>query len=193
MSWASSAPAAGPLFSFQLPDYAPSDVALFGLYGPELMLVTELTTIQNINYFETICRSYPNGHQLENRIDRIGAFGYSEGSAVVAMQAGDPETPYQAVALMGPVAQPGELMGSFFGGPEAFEAYYEAERRALEARQSEELAQRELELARALQRRLLPPATGAGAGYRIAARNLALAFPELDEAERTRLLRRHFH
>ena len=57
--------------------------------------------------------------------DRIGAFGYSEGSAVVAMQAGDPETPYQAVALMGPVAQPAELMGSFFGGPEAFEAYYE--------------------------------------------------------------------
>jgi dienelactone hydrolase len=47
--------------------------------------------------------------------DRIGALGYSEGSAVVAMQAGQPDTPYQAIALMGPVAQPGELMGSFFG------------------------------------------------------------------------------
>lgn len=57
--------------------------------------------------------------------ERIGALGYSEGSAVVAMQAGQPDTSYQAVALMGPVAQPGELMGSFFGGPEAFEAYYQ--------------------------------------------------------------------
>ncbi len=58
----------------------------------------------------------------------------------------------------------------------AFEAYYAAERRALEARKSEELAQRELELARALQRRLLPPPERAGAGYRIAARNLAARF-----------------
>jgi pimeloyl-ACP methyl ester carboxylesterase len=41
------------------------------------------------------------------------------------MQVGDPETTYQAVALMGPVAQPGALMGSFFGGAEAFDAYYE--------------------------------------------------------------------
>ncbi len=58
-------------------------------------------------------------------VDRIGAFGYSEGSAVVAMESGKPDTPYQAVALMGPVAHPGELMSSFFGGPDAFAAYYE--------------------------------------------------------------------
>ncbi len=57
--------------------------------------------------------------------DRIGALGYSEGSAVVALQAGEPDSAYQAVALMGPVAQPGELMSAFFGGPEAFDAYYE--------------------------------------------------------------------
>ena len=38
--------------------------------------------------------------------DRIGGFGYSEGSAVVAMQAGQPFTPYKAVALLGPVAHP---------------------------------------------------------------------------------------
>ena len=57
--------------------------------------------------------------------DRIGAFGYSEGSAVVAMQAGNSDTPYKAVALMGPLAQPGELMSSFFGGPDSFAAYYE--------------------------------------------------------------------
>lgn len=56
--------------------------------------------------------------------DRIGAFGYSEGSAVVAMQAGDPETPYQAVALMGPVAEPTQVFESFFGGQESFDAYY---------------------------------------------------------------------
>jgi len=41
--------------------------------------------------------------------DRIGGFGYSEGSAVVAMQAGQPFTPYKAVALMGPVAHPAEV------------------------------------------------------------------------------------
>jgi dienelactone hydrolase len=57
--------------------------------------------------------------------ERIGAFGYSEGSAVVAMQAGEPDTSYKAVALMGPLAQPGELMSSFFGGSDAFAAYYE--------------------------------------------------------------------
>ena len=38
--------------------------------------------------------------------NRIGGFGYSEGSAVVAMQAGHPFTPYKAVALLGPVAHP---------------------------------------------------------------------------------------
>ncbi len=57
--------------------------------------------------------------------DRIGAFGYSEGSAVVAMEAGKPDTPYQAIALVGPVAQPREVLRSYFGGPDAFAAYYE--------------------------------------------------------------------
>ena len=57
--------------------------------------------------------------------DRIGAFGYSEGSAVVAMQAGEPFTPYQAVALMGPVANPAEDFAASWGGDEAFAAYYE--------------------------------------------------------------------
>ncbi len=58
----------------------------------------------------------------------------------------------------------------------AFEASYEAERRALEARRLEELAARELELARSLQRRLLPPGEGRGEGFRLAARNLAARF-----------------
>jgi pimeloyl-ACP methyl ester carboxylesterase len=43
----------------------------------------------------------------------------------IAMEAGKPDTPYQAVALMGPVAQPGKLMSSFFGSPDAFAAFYE--------------------------------------------------------------------
>jgi len=43
--------------------------------------------------------------------DRIGGFGYSEGSAVTAIQAGRPFTPYKAVALLGPVAHPAELFG----------------------------------------------------------------------------------
>lgn len=55
--------------------------------------------------------------------DRIGGFGYSEGSAVVAMQAGQPFTPYRAVALLGPVARPLDVFGTFFGG--RFDAYYE--------------------------------------------------------------------
>ena len=54
--------------------------------------------------------------------DRIGGFGYSEGSAVVAMQAGQPFTPYQAVALLGPLAHPAEVFDVFFGG--SFDAYY---------------------------------------------------------------------
>jgi hypothetical protein len=54
--------------------------------------------------------------------DRIGGFGYSEGSAVVAMQAGQPFTPYQAVALLGPLAHPADVFDSFFGGN--FDAYY---------------------------------------------------------------------
>ena len=55
--------------------------------------------------------------------DRIGGFGYSEGSAVVAMQAGQPFTPYKAVALLGPVAHPAEVFEGFFGAAQ-FEAYY---------------------------------------------------------------------
>jgi dienelactone hydrolase len=54
--------------------------------------------------------------------DRIGGFGYSEGSAVVAMQAGQPFTPYKAVALLGPLAHPTEVFDLFFGGN--FDAYY---------------------------------------------------------------------
>jgi uncharacterized protein len=53
---------------------------------------------------------------------RIGGFGYSEGSAVVAMQAGQPFTPYRAVALLGPVANPRQLFDVFFGGN--FDEYY---------------------------------------------------------------------
>ncbi len=53
---------------------------------------------------------------------RIGGFGYSEGSAVVAMQAGQPFTPYGAVALLGPVAHPRDLFDTFFGGN--FDEYY---------------------------------------------------------------------
>ena len=41
--------------------------------------------------------------------DRVGGFGYSEGSAITAIQAGRPFTPYRAVALLGPVAHPAEL------------------------------------------------------------------------------------
>jgi dienelactone hydrolase len=47
--------------------------------------------------------------------DRIGAFGYSEGSAVVAMLAGRPGTPYQAVSLLGPLADPDEVFKATFG------------------------------------------------------------------------------
>jgi uncharacterized protein len=54
--------------------------------------------------------------------DRIGGFGYSEGSAVVAMQAGQPFTPYKAVGLLGPLAHPPEVFDLFFGGN--FHAYY---------------------------------------------------------------------
>lgn len=54
--------------------------------------------------------------------NRVGGFGYSEGSAVVALQAGAPYTPYQAVALLGPVAHPKDIFASFFGGK--FDAYY---------------------------------------------------------------------
>ena len=56
--------------------------------------------------------------------DRIGGFGYSEGSAVVAMQAGQPFTPYKAVALLGPLAHPGDVFKSVFG-EDQFQAYYD--------------------------------------------------------------------
>jgi uncharacterized protein len=55
--------------------------------------------------------------------DRIGGFGYSEGSAVVAMQAGQPFTPYKAVALLGPVAHPATVF-QLFMGEDQFWAYY---------------------------------------------------------------------
>lgn len=58
----------------------------------------------------------------------------------------------------------------------AFETSHEAEKRALEARKSEELAARELELARFLQRRLLPPGESRGKGFLLAARNLAARY-----------------
>jgi hypothetical protein len=55
--------------------------------------------------------------------DRVGGYGYSEGSAVVAMQAGQPFTPYRAVALMGPVAHPRAVFEGLFGVA-GFGAYY---------------------------------------------------------------------
>lgn len=58
----------------------------------------------------------------------------------------------------------------------AFAASRAAEARAFEARRENALAARELELARALQRRLLPPPHAAGAGWRLVARNLAARF-----------------
>ena len=55
--------------------------------------------------------------------DRIGGYGYSEGSAVVAMQAGQPFAPYRAVALMGPVAHPTAVFQGLYG-EDQFWAYY---------------------------------------------------------------------
>lgn len=57
--------------------------------------------------------------------NKIGGFGYSEGSAIVAMQAGQPFTPYKAVALLGPVANPAELMAASFGDDGEFWDYYD--------------------------------------------------------------------
>lgn len=54
----------------------------------------------------------------------------------------------------------------------AVESSRRAEKAALEARRQEELAARDLSLARAIQQRLLPPAEASGPGWRIAARNL---------------------
>jgi serine phosphatase RsbU (regulator of sigma subunit) len=55
----------------------------------------------------------------------------------------------------------------------AFEASHHAERRAFEARREQELSTQELELARALQQRLLPPSELERPGFALAARNLA--------------------
>jgi uncharacterized protein len=55
--------------------------------------------------------------------DRIGGFGYSEGSAVVAMQAGLPFPPYKAISLLGPIADPEAVFRGFFGSAQ-FDAYY---------------------------------------------------------------------
>lgn len=57
-------------------------------------------------------------------INKIGTLGYSEGSVISATLAGYPFSPYKAVALMGPVANPENILGSFFGGPDKFKAYY---------------------------------------------------------------------
>ncbi|MEM6454988.1 MAG: PP2C family protein-serine/threonine phosphatase [Acidobacteriota bacterium] len=51
-----------------------------------------------------------------------------------------------------------------------------AERAALEAQRDRDLAAREMELARALQQRLLPPPRADGPGWRLAARNLPAGF-----------------
>lgn len=72
----------------------------------------------------------------------------------------------------------------------AFEASRDAESRALElqvktreaelaalfARREQELAERDLEVARSIQRRLLPPAEMGGDGFRVAARNVPARF-----------------
>lgn len=55
----------------------------------------------------------------------------------------------------------------------AFERSRLAEVRAREAEKTQALAARELELARSLQQRLLPPSSRRGAGFRLEARNLA--------------------
>ena len=52
----------------------------------------------------------------------------------------------------------------------------EAELRAVQAQQDQALAEQELELARAIQRRLLPPREMGGPGYEVAARNLPARF-----------------
>jgi sigma-B regulation protein RsbU (phosphoserine phosphatase) len=52
----------------------------------------------------------------------------------------------------------------------------DAELKAVKAQREQELAARELELARSIQRRLLPPPEIDGAGFRVAARNLPAQF-----------------
>ena len=52
----------------------------------------------------------------------------------------------------------------------------DAELRAVEAERDQALAEHELELARAIQRRLLPPGEMGGEGYEVAARNLPASF-----------------
>lgn len=58
----------------------------------------------------------------------------------------------------------------------AFQASREAETRALVAQKNQEIAARELELARSIQQRLLPAGSHRGDGYRLEARNLAAEF-----------------
>ena len=55
----------------------------------------------------------------------------------------------------------------------AFQASREAETRALVAQNNQEIAARELELARGIQQRLLPAGSHRANGFRLAARNLA--------------------
>jgi len=57
--------------------------------------------------------------------EKIGAFGYSEGSIISSILAGYPFSPYKAVALLGSVANPAALFESFFGGAETFATLYE--------------------------------------------------------------------
>jgi len=64
---------------------------------------------------------------LPVHMNRIGGFGYSEGSAVVALQAGDPFTPYKAVALLGPVAHPAEVFQLSMGEDQFWDYYEEAQ------------------------------------------------------------------
>jgi serine phosphatase RsbU (regulator of sigma subunit) len=52
----------------------------------------------------------------------------------------------------------------------------EAELRAVQAQREQELAEQELELARSIQRRLLPPSVLGGDGFRVAARNTPARF-----------------
>lgn len=59
--------------------------------------------------------------------NRIGGFGYSEGSAVVAMQAGQPFTPYKSVVLLGPVADPDKVFKLSWGEQQFWDYYAEAQ------------------------------------------------------------------
>ncbi len=57
--------------------------------------------------------------------DRLGIFGYSMGGRIALTVAATGDNPYKAVALLAPSADPGEnLLNSFMGGPEAYQALY---------------------------------------------------------------------